>query len=340
MSDTVLSKAYFEKSIQSIRLSLLLLTKTDLNSFSGSAIGELFHGFELLLKGLIVRHNKYLLIQDTKTAVEKNWTVNNFDELISRSANELPKLLFALEGAGPSVLFIKDNYELIEKMRRERNSYEHSAKSVSANYISLIIAPFFHKIILGLFDLYGEKYQDYFSDDDRLDLFEIIDDPTTLLPDKNKFHPVSHNCPLCFNSFAFVSKNNDELHCLVCNKSVITQNQIKFSKCPICEDELISYPNSTLCLGDCRQVFIDDDIDLAVGQKCNCHSVQFFNLYDQTGNEEGFCLNCLTVVDLWMCDFCKKYRLEESKCEPPEEMHSSNLCEDCDQDVHAAYRVD
>lgn len=340
MSDPKLSNEFFEKGIKSVKLAHALLTTPGFEDYASSSIGEMFHGFELMLKGQIAKHSKFLLIEDIKGLVDKSWKVAKFDELNTKQVSQLPKILFAIEELNPKFSFLKNEYSLIEQARRERNKYEHSAAQTKENYISLVIAPFFHKVILKMVDAIDPAgYSVHFDSQFRLDLVDKSDEPSKLLKDPNRFYDDCHSCPICFHEFAFLSKDRKNLHCLICDTDVVRDLDLKFASCPICEQELISYGLHIKCLGECRTYFVPVT-KLAAHENCECLSDKISNLKGETGNEEGLCLKCLSTISLWECDHCYQFFTKEQKEEPPPEIHGDNLCENCSPNVWDAYKVE
>ena len=144
-----ISQEFFERAKISYNLSIKFILDSNLKSFEETSIREMFHTYELLMKAHISKEHS-LLLYDTKTLF-KNKKLIPIDSLFAKSANELVELLGYLKAGNIAFNFLFDERDLIEKIRSERNSLEHSSKSITNGFKGLILAPFVRKVLRPLF---------------------------------------------------------------------------------------------------------------------------------------------------------------------------------------------
>ncbi|WII72167.1 hypothetical protein QJS83_17020 [Bdellovibrio sp. 22V] len=333
MRNLDLSTAYYEKGISSAKLAFEILTSPHLEPFRDAAIAQFFNCFELLLKSQIARHSNLLLLKDTKKITESWGEKNSFDALPTKSAGELPELLYVLEKGNPNFEFLKNNRGIIDKMREERNKYEHGAGPITKGYVSLILAPFFHKVIIKLAKAIDpERYSTNFSIELRQKIFDASTEPSRMLQDPDKFYSEPKTCPTCFNNFAFLSRRSDLLHCLVCDKDTV-QGSIIYRECLLCETpNVISHQGFATCI-DCRINFVavslgQDNVCRHVSNDGSCNSSEIADLSAEVGDELGLCLKCFTVQNLWRCCLCDTYYTSNEKHYGPPG-YDENVCAEC-----------
>ncbi|KYG66817.1 hypothetical protein AZI86_07200 [Bdellovibrio bacteriovorus] len=330
------SKAFFTKGIKSGKLALALLTSDDLTEHKEASLREFFHCFELLLKSQIATHSPYLLLANTADLSGGWGEKKSFDDISTKPASELPKLLYVLEAANPKFEFLKENFDVIEAMRKERNKSEHGSVHFTDAYVALVIAPFFHKVLSRLIDAIDPRgYEFYFDAAARIEVLDQCEKPETLLADPNRFIPIVRPCPQCLHHFAFLSKDGKNVHCLICDEDVIVDSPTKYGVCPTCDRHTLILNDFVRCLGECLIDF-PATTPLAHDQSCSCNSDEISDLKEYSGSQEGLCLQCLKVLDFWKCDFCAEYWTSPS-VKPPEEISDKNLCENCESHVVGIY---